>query len=73
MNKVKELASASTIYLRVKDLGDLVLDFAFNFDRRWRRYNPIGDLVRSCGLEHGDVEDGMNTMNGVGESEGEGM
>ena len=33
----------------------------------------VRDLVRGCGFKHRDMEDGVNTANGFGKSEGEGM
>ena len=35
--------------------------------------NAVWDLVRGCGFKHGDMENGVNTVDGFGKSEGEGM
>ena len=35
--------------------------------------NTVRDLVRGCRFKHRDVEDGVNTTDGFGKSEGEGM
>ena len=35
--------------------------------------NMVRDLVRGCGFEHRDMEDGVNTVDGFRKSEGEGM
>ena len=35
--------------------------------------NTVQDLVRGCGFKHRDVEDGVNTADGFGKLEGEGM
>ena len=33
----------------------------------------VRDLVRGCGFEHGDMENGVNTTDGFGKLEGERM
>ena len=33
----------------------------------------VWDLVRGCGFKHRDMEDGVNTADGFGKSEGERM
>ena len=35
--------------------------------------NTVRDLVRGCRFEHRDMEDGVNTADGFGKLEGEGM
>ena len=40
-NKVKEFALAMFVDFGVKDFTDLILEFAFNLDRRRRRWNMI--------------------------------
>ena len=35
--------------------------------------NTVRDLVRGCRFEHGDMENRVNTTDGFGEPEGEGM
>ena len=35
--------------------------------------NTVWDLVRGCGFKHRDMEDGVNTADGFGKSEGERM
>ena len=38
-----------------------------------QRLNTVWNLVRNCRFKHGDMEDGVNTSEGVGESECEGV
>ena len=35
--------------------------------------NTVRDLIRGCGFKHRDMENGVNTADGFGKSEGEGM
>ena len=35
--------------------------------------NTVQDLVRGCGFKHRDMENRVNTADGFGKSEGEGM
>ena len=55
-NQVEHQARVSLVSLGVKDFGDLVFDFAINFDRWWWWLHAPGDLVGMCNLELGDVE-----------------
>jgi hypothetical protein len=61
----------SMIDLGVQNLGYLKLQFSINFNRWQRWLSPVGDSVWSCWLQHGDMEDGVDGMNTVRESEGE--
>ena len=55
----------------IKDFGDLILKFPLNIDgQRWR-LNTIRNFIRDSGFEHGDMENGMNTVDCVQKMEGE--
>ena len=68
---VQELASTSSVDFGVEDFGYFVFEVSVDFDRRRRGYDAIRNFVRGVGLELRDVEDGVNTSEGVGKSEGE--
>ena len=56
LNQVLEFAFASFVYLGVKDRGYFVFRFPINDDRRVRDGVPTREGIRSCGLNHGDME-----------------
>ena len=56
LNQVLELAFASFVYLGIEDRGYFVFQFPINDNRRVRNRVPTGEGVRSCGLDHGDME-----------------
>ena len=60
------------VNLGVQYFRELEFHFSIN-DNRWRRsFNSVWELVGGGGLEHGDVEDGVDAVHGVREAEGEG-
>jgi len=61
------------IDLGVQNLGYLKLQFSINFNRWWRWLSLVGDSIQSCWLQYGDMEDGVDGMHTVRESEGEGV
>ena len=56
LNQVLEFAFASFVYLGIKDQGYFVFQFPNNDDRRVRNGVPTREGIRSCGLNHGDME-----------------
>jgi hypothetical protein len=68
--KVEQLAVAPlAVDLRVEDLGDFVLGFAVDYNRRgWWLYS-VRDCIRDVRFELGDMKDRMHGPHGVGESE----
>ena len=64
-DQIQGFAAAPTVDLGVENFGDFVLRLSIHKDRRWRRLDAPGDGVRSCGLELGDMEDGVDGAHGV--------
>ena len=56
LNQVLEFAFASFVYLGIKDRGCFVFWFPINDDWRVRIGVPTREGIRSCGLNHGDIE-----------------
>ena len=56
LNQVLELAFASFVYLGIKDRGYFVFWFPITDDRRVRNGVPTQEGIRSCRLNHGDME-----------------
>ena len=56
LNQVLELAFAPFVYLGIEDRGYFVFRFPINDDRRVRNGVPTREGIRSCGLDHGDME-----------------
>ena len=49
----------------VKYSGDFVFKFTLNFNWRRGRLNSVGNFIRDCRFKHRNMEDGVNSMNGI--------
>src|ERR1700731_5209441 len=50
-----------------------MLEISVNLYRRWQRDYTIRNCVRSYGFQHGNVENGVDRLHGLGESEYKGV
>ena len=50
MDEVKEFTPMLIVDLGIEDLGNFVLEFIVNFDRRWRRLDMVQDCVQHRGF-----------------------
>ena len=55
--------------LRVKDFSNFVLKFTLNIDWRGQRFYMVWNFVQNCEFQHGNMEHGVNTMDGVQKTE----
>ena len=62
LNQVLELSFASFVYLGIKDRGYFVFQFPINDDWRVRNGVPTREGIRSCRLDHVDMENWIECM-----------
>lgn len=73
VDQVLELAFSPLVNLGVEDFRYLEFLFSVDLNGRQRSLRAVRNWVRSGWLEHGDVEYGVNCMEGVREFEGIGL
>ena len=57
------------IYFGIDDLCYFILKFTFDIDGRWWRLNKVRYLVWCCRFKHGNMKDGVYTMESVQETD----
>jgi hypothetical protein len=62
-----------SVQFGIKDLCDLILDFAVYFHRRRRFDSAIWDCTRCVWCEHGDVVDRVDFAHGIRKAEDKGV
>ena len=45
---VQEFATSVVVNFGIKDLGDFIFEFYFNFNQRWRRLGAVRNFVQDC-------------------------
>ena len=66
LNQVLVLAFAPFVYLGIEDQGYFVFWFSINDDRRVRNGVLTREGIRSCGLDHGDMENWVDRRHTLG-------
>jgi hypothetical protein len=72
-HKVQEWPASVSVQFGIKDLHDLVLNFALYFHQRPRFDSAIRDCTRRVQFKHGDMVDRVDFAHGIRKAEDEGV
>ena len=66
-------SSPASVHFGVEDFSNFILKFTLNVDQRGQRLYMVRNLVWNGGFQHGNMEHGVHTTDGVQKTECIGM